>query len=173
MESIHKLKMDLCASISKLFMDPFTDPFIHYATEYADPNLVKLYKTFSTLHDTINIDNKLEELVVKPVLSTKHAWRSMALRDGPVMAQYLFEDRAALLADFVECEEMAEQEMGKDTDIEAQLLAMYSADFVDRPLRIWRRYVIMSDDLESCGDASAMSRLPAEVRSQILEAVLL
>ena len=159
MERIHEQKMDLCASISKLFMDPFTDPWPYLV----DPSLVlKISVIYSMLYMDMDIDNKFEELVVKPVLSIKHAWRRKALMDGFVVVRHLFEDRAAMMADFMGCGEVGA----------ARLLAMYSDDFVDRPLRIWCRYVIMSDDMGSCGDASVMSRLPVEVRSQILEAVL-
>jgi hypothetical protein len=163
----HVDRVALCVRISKEVMDPDTDPDKFRSTAF-----MSLYDAYYSsyvfwtreppLHD------KYEELVAKPVMSTKLAWRRMALEVGPVVALALFEDRASLMASIA-----MYVARHAHIDIKARLLAMYSTDFVDRPLRIWSRYVIMSDDLGSCGDASAMIDLPAEVRSKILEAVLM
>ena len=155
-------RVALCINISNEVMDP--------DTPLTSERFVGMYLFPTAIYwRTIQyVDNTYEELVAKPAMSTKHAWRRMALEVGPVEARVLFEDRASLMADIA-----VDVARHAHIDIKARLLAMYSDDFVDRPLRIWSLCVIRSDDLESCGDASVMSRLPAEVRSKILEAVLM
>ena len=156
----------MCVRISKEVMDPDTDPDKFRSIEFMC--LYDAYYSAFVFWTREPRPAEYEELIAKPVMSTKHAWRRMALEVGPVVARELFEDRASKMASIA-----VYVARHAHVDIKARLLAMYSADFVCRPLRIWSLCVIRSDDLDSCGDASAMIDLPVEIRSKILNAVLM